>query len=183
MDKRMFKLRLIASYLMVASWTLSGPILKTYFNLLSSTFFGIIGIWALMIGLLQKPIRLKYSIEQLLVIVVLVDILYIIGAGILNYIGNIKMLLMYDMFLDGPYMAILTATDGKLEALYLGRLKPVYQNKIDAVIKNNIIYARLIGLIIGSLLPFVTNVYGVVWVRLLTMSIAVVFELKALRVF
>ena len=183
MNKKVFKLRLAASYLMIASWTLSGPILKTYFNLLSSSFFGIIGIWALVIGLLQKPIRLKYSIQQLLVIVVLVDILYIVGTGILNYIGNIKMLLIYDMFLDGPYMAVLMATGGKLEALYLGRFKPAYQNRIAASIKNKIIYARIIGLIIGSILPYVMNVYGVVWIRLLTMSVAVVFELKALRVF
>ena len=183
MSKKAFKLRLTAGYLMVASWTLSGPILKTYFNLLSPTFFGIIGIWALMIGLLQKPIRLKYSIQQLLVTVVLLDILYIIGTGILNYIGNIKLLIIYDMVLDGPYLAILMATDGKLEALYLGRFKPAYQNKIGASIKNRMTVARIIGLIIGSILAYVMNVHGVIWVRLLVMSVGVIFELKALRVF
>jgi len=182
MDKRLFKFRLLASYIMVLAWTMSGPVLKTYFNLLPSTFFGVVGIWALTISLLQRPLRSKFSVEQLLLMTIIVDVLFITGASIINYFKDIKLLLIYDMVLDGPYMAVLIATDGKLQSYYLGKFKPYYQDKIRASVMNKVTYAKLVGLAIGSLIPFITDVYGVVWCKTGLMAIAVWFELKALRI-
>ena len=183
MDKHLFKFRLLASYIMVVAWTMSGPILKTYFNLLPSTFFGVVGIWALVISLLQKPLRSRFSVEQLLVLTIIVDILFIGGVAIINYFRDVKMLLIYDMVLDGPYMAVLIATDGKLQSYYLGRFKPYYQDSLRSSIMNKVTYAKLIGLVIGSILPFIMDVYGVVWCKIILMVVAVGFELKALRIF
>jgi len=183
MDKHLFKFRLLASYIMVVAWTMSGPILKTYFNLLPSTFFGVVGIWALIVSLSQKPLRSKYSVEQLLMLTIIVDVLFIGGAAVINYFKDIKMLLIYDMVLDGPYMAVLIATDGKLQSYYLGRFKPSQQDSLRSSIMNKITYVKLIGLIIGSILPFTMDVYGVVWCKIILMTVAVGFELKALRIF
>jgi len=183
MDKHLFKFRLLASYIMVLAWTMSGPILKTYFNLLPSTFFGIVGIWALVISLTQKPLRSKYSVEQLLMMTIIVDVLFIGGAAVINYFKDIKMLLIYDMVLDGPYMAVLIATDGKLQSYYLGRFKLSNQDSLRSSIMNKRTYVKLIGLVLGSLLPFVMDVYGVVWCKIILMTIAVGFEVKALRIF
>jgi len=183
MDKHLFRFRLLASYIMVVAWTMSGPVLKTYFNLLPSTFFGVVGIWALIVSLLQKPLRSKFNVEQLLVLTIVIDVLFISGAAVINYFKDIKLLLVYDMVLDGPYMAVLIATDGKLQSYYLGRFKPYYQDSLRSSIMNKVTYAKLIGLVIGSLLPFIMDVYGVVWCKIVLMTIAVGFELKALRIF
>jgi len=43
-NKQMFRFRMLATYFMVVSWTLSGPVLKTYFNLLPTLFFSIVGV-------------------------------------------------------------------------------------------------------------------------------------------
>ena len=181
MDKHLFKFRMMAVYIMVLAWSLSGPILKTYFNLLPSAFFGIIGIWVMMVGLTQKWLRKNFSVEQLLLFVIITDIVFIVGTGILNYQKDIKDMLIFHMIIDGPYHALMIASAGKLESYYLSKFSSKVQDGIRATIMNNKTYAAIIGLIIGSLLPFVMNVYGIVWVDLVMMIIGVWLEMKALR--
>ena len=183
MDKHLFKFRLLTSYIMIVAWTISGPILKTYFNLLPSMFFGVVGIWVMLVTLMQKWLRRKFTVEQLLIMMMIADITFVVGASILASFKDIKMLLVYDMILDGPYTAVLLAVDGKLESYYLSKFKPEVQDKIRGSVVNKRTYAKLIGLTIGSLLPFVMDVYGVVWCRIILMTIAIGFELKALRIF
>jgi len=183
MDKHLFKFRLTTSYVMIVAWTISGPILKTYFDLLSSSFFGIVGVWTLLVTLLQKKLRKRFTVEQLLIMMMIVDITFVTGASIIASFKDIKMLLIYDMILDGPYTAVLLAVDGKMESYYLSKFKPEIQDKLRGSVVNKRTYVKLIGLTIGSLLPFIMDVYGVVWCRIILMTIAVGFELKALRIF
>ena len=182
MDKYFFKFRMMAVYIMVMAWSLSGPILKTYFNLLPSAFFGIVGIWVMIVGLTQKWLRNKFTVEQLLLFVIIVDIIFIVGTGILNYQKNIKDMLIFHMVIDGPYHALIIASTGKLESYYLSKFTSKVQDGIRATIANNKTYGAIIGLVVGSLLPFVTDVFGVVWVDLVLMIIGVWLEMKALRI-
>ena len=180
-NKKMFRFRMMATYFMVVSWTLSGPVLKTYFNLLPTLFFSVIGIWVMIIGLSQKWLRKNLTIEKLLLLVIILDTVFITGTMIFNIEKNIKYLLIFHMVMDGPYHALLTASVGKLESYYIGKFKPVYQETIRATITNRKIYSTLIGLSLGGILSTVLNVYNILWVMIVVMSIGVILEIKALR--
>jgi len=179
--KEMFKHRLLAGYVMVIAWTVSSPILKTYYNLLPSVFFGIVGIWVLITGLSQKLLRKNVSIRNLMLIVIVLDAVYMSGMSILNLTHSIKHMLIFDSVIDGPYMAVLVATSAKLETYYLGRFRAKTQDNLKSIIYNKRIWANIVGLSIGTLLSFVINVYLIVWVKMFLMAIGVWLEIKSIK--
>jgi len=180
--KEMFKYRLFAGYVMIIAWTISSPILKTYYNLLPSSFFGVAGIWILVTGLSQRWLRKNVSIRNLMIMVILLDIGYMIAMSLLNLTHNIKYMLVFDSVVDGPYMAILVATSAKMETYYLGRFKIETQDNIKSVIHNKRIWMNITGLSIGTLLSFVINVYSIMWVKMFLMGIGVWLEIKSIKV-
>ena len=179
--KEMFRYRLFAGYIMVIAWTVSSPILKTYYNLLPSAFFGIVGIWILITGLSQKWLRKNISIRNLILMLIVLDISYMVVMSLLNLTHNIKYMLVFDSVVDGPYMAILVATSAKLETYYLSKFKAQTQDTLKSTIYNNRIWMNIIGLTIGTLLSFVMSVFMIIWVKMLLMVIGIWLEIKSIK--
>ena len=182
MNKELFKFRLFAVYIIALSWSMTGPVLKTFFNLLPSQFFGIVGIISMIIALGQKPLRKYLNIKQLLWLLITFDTVYLIGTSWFNYEQDVKGLLIFHMCLDGFYGAVVTATSGKIESLYLGRFKPGIQDRLRGTIINIKMYYGILGLALGALLPYFLSVFGVIWVNIFLTAIAIVLEIKAAKV-
>ena len=167
---------------MIISWAISLPTLKTYYNLLPSVFFGVVGVWVLITGLSQKWLRKNISIRNLMLIVIVLDVVYISGMFILNLNHNIKYMLIFNSVVDGPYMAILVATSAKLETYYLSKFKAQTQDTLKSTIYNNRIWMNIIGLTIGTLLSFVTNLFLIMYIKLFLMIIGVWLEIKSIKI-
>ena len=182
MNKELFKFRLFAVYVIIIAWSMTGPVLKTFFNLLPSQFFGIVGIVAMIISLGQKPLRKYLNIKQLLWLLITFDTVYLIGTVWFNYNQNVKELLIFHMCLDGFYGAVVTATSGKTESLYLGRFKPEAQDRLRSTIVNVKMYYSILGLALGALLPYFLSVFGIIWVNIVLTVIGVILEIKAAKV-
>ena len=180
--KETFLYRLKAEYLMILAWTITSPVLKTYYGLLDSSFFGIVGIWATVIGLSQKYLRKWFSINQLLTMSIIFDLIYILILAYFNIHKDIKDMLIFELILDGPYMTVVFATINKLETYYLGRLKTFHQDRIRANIDNYRLWYSLLGLTIGTLLSMILDVYTLLWVKIILISIGIYLEYKSLRV-
>ncbi len=178
-----FVYRLKAEYLMILAWTITSPVLKTYYGLLDSSFFGIVSIWATVVGLSQKYLRKWFSINQLLTMSIIFDLIYILILTYFNIHKDIKDMLIFELVLDGPYMTVVFATISKLETYYLGRLKPFYQDRIRANIDNYRLWYSLTGLAIGTLLAMMINIYTLLWIKIMLIFIGIYLEYKSLRVF
>ena len=181
MTKKMFKTRLLAIYVMIVAWTISSPVLKTFYSLLPTWFFSIVGIWVLVAGLLQRPLRNKLSIPVLMKLVITLDIIYMIATIYFVLTHSVKGMLVFDEIIMGPYMASLLALDGKLESYYLGRFKPLFQDLIRSKITNNKQYSKIVGFILAAIASMWLNVYEILTLQVLIMFIGVILEIKSLR--
>ena len=181
MTKELFKSRLIATYLMAVAWTISGPVMKIYYGELPSWFFSVVGIWALVIGLSQKPLRKKFSVVKLLKMVIAADVIYILAMIVLISLQNIKGIIIFEEIIMGPYAALLIAADGKLDSFYVGKFKPYQQELIRSRITNNRKWMSILGFTISALLTLVTGVYGILIIQLLIMIPGVYLEIKAVK--
>ena len=179
--KYTYKLRLRAIMLMVVAWNITSPIFKTYFDLLPTTFFSIVGILVVLIGLFQKPLRKNLTVVQLMWLLISMDIFYIIGMSVLNYIGDIKYMLIFDMVIDGPYIALVMAANGQLESYYLSKFKPAIQDHFKATVMNLKQWSVLVGFSLAGVLSFILNVHEIVWLKLIIMSVAVYLEYRSIK--
>lgn len=181
MTKEIFKSRLIATYLMALAWTISGPIMKIYYGELPAWFFSVVGIWVLVIKLAQGPLRKKFSVVQLLKMVVVADIFYMVTMAILLSLHDIKNIIIFEEIIMGPYVALLIAADGKLDSYYVGKFKPYQQDLIRSKITNNRQWMSILGFTISAILTLVTDVYGILLIQLLIMVPGVYLEIKAIK--
>jgi len=179
--KDVFRYRVIAAYLMNFAWLVAEPVYKSYYGTLDSLAFAIIGIWVAIISLSQKWLRAKFSIIQLLKILVITDIAYMIVLPILAYSG-VKYLLLFELLADGPYLALVRANSAKMESIYLGKFKPVVIERLRSELTQRFLYVNLLGLTAGGIIGYITNnLFAIVIIKVMIMAIGVYFEIKSLK--
>jgi len=179
--KHLFLNRLMASYVMIVAWGMDGPIIKTYYNLLPAQFFGIVGIWALIVGLSQKWLRKNFSIQTLLKMTITTDVLFIVIISYFNAAHNIKGMLIFESIINGPYMAILYSTSEKLNTYYLSGLKHAMQDSIKATIYNRKLISSMFGLAVGTILSIFLSIFAIIWIKVILIIIGIKLELEALK--
>ena len=181
MTKVLYKNRLVAEYVMAFAWALTGPALKTFYGMFPEWFFSLAAIWILVVGLLQKPLRKRFSVVELLKIVIVADVVYMVVTVTLIALQNVKGLVIFDELAMGPYMALLMAAAGKLDSYYLGKFKSYQQEIIRSTVGNNKIKIRIAAFALSGLLIMFLNIYGLLLIQIAVMSIGVYYEVKALR--
>ena len=179
--KEQFRYRMYALYVAVLAWGVSGPVLKTYFNLLSSTAIAVLSLWVMFVGLSQKYLRAKYSITSLMKMLIAVDVAYSVAAVVFILMHNIKYMLIADLVISGFYTAVTTALSNKLQSYYIGRFRPMFQDKIRATITNNKQYSAIVALILAGVLGLVFGIYQIMWIKVGLLIIVVYLELKSLK--
>ena len=179
--KKQFTNRMIAVYIAIVAWGISGPVLKTYFNLLPPVAFSVLGLWVMVVSLSQKYLRRKFNIVALMKMLMFVDLIYLTVIGFLNYTHNIRDLIVFDFILDGFYGALIIATTDKIQSFYIGKFKPGAQDRIRATITNNKQYASIIALVLAGILGMLYDVYTIIWIKLITLFVVVYFEYKSIK--
>jgi len=179
--KRTFKLRFYAGLIMVFAWTISGPIFKTYYNLLDTVIFGVIGIWVAVVGLSQKWLRTQFMVVQLLKMLIVFDIFFVIVTSILAEI-DVRWLLLFELLADGPYFALLRAQSAKMESLYLSRFSPMRIEKIKNSLTQTQTWVNLFGLATGAVLGWFTqDIVFAVMARNVLMVVGIMIEVLAIK--
>ena len=179
--KKQFKYRMLSIYSSIIIWSITGPVLKTYFNLLPSVLFSILGLWIMVVSLSQKWLRENYSIISLMKGLIVIDILYAVIIGVLNYNGNIKSIIIVDFVMDGFYTAFLIATSDKLQSYYIGKFKPDTQDRIRATIMNRKQYSAIAGLVLAGIVSLLFNVYEIIWLKLMGLGVVMYFEINSIK--
>jgi len=180
-SKETFKLRILAGFVMSFAWTISSPIFKTYYGLLDAVIFGVVGVWVALIGLSQGWLRKKFTVKQMLMMLVAFDIFFVIATSILVNV-NIKWLLLFELLADGPYFALLNAQSAKMKSLYLGKFKPETIEKISNKLTQEMIWVNLFGLASGAVLGWLTqDIVVAVMTRNILIIVGIIFELKAIK--
>ncbi len=181
MTKVLYKNRLMAEYVMGFAWALSGPALKTFYGLFPEWFFSMTAVWILVVGLLQKPLRKKFSVVELIKMVIVGDLIYIAVTLALVLLQNIKGMVIFDEIAMGPYMALLVAAAGKLDSYYLGKFKSYQQEIIRSTVGNNRIKIRIAAFALSGILMMFISIYELLLLQITAMAVGVYYEVKALR--
>jgi len=180
-SKETFKFRVLAGFVMSFAWTVSNPIFKTYYGLLDAAIFGVVGVWVALVGLSQGWLRKKFTVKQMLTMLVVFDIFFVVATSLLVNM-NIKWLLLFELLADGPYFALLNAHSAKLKSLYLGKFKPETIEKISNKLTQKSIWVNLFGLASGAVLGWLTqDIMVAVLMRNILIIIGIIFELKAIK--
>ena len=180
-SRELFRKRIAISVIMIFAWSMSGPVIKEYYKLFSAEFFSLVGIWVLFIGLGQAYLRKKYSGQDLLKMTVILDIIYVLGITVSGSIGGIHHMLFFELVYDGPYDVVLFAAFGNLEKETFSGWKSKPNIRITAGIDNKKRVATIMGLTVGGLLSQVFDIYQIMAIKLIFISIGVVLTIKALR--
>jgi len=176
-----FKLRFYAGLVMIFAWTISGPIFKTYYNLLDAVIFGMIGVWVAIVGLSQKWLRMQFTVIQLLKMLIAFDIFFAIATTVLVEI-DVRWLLLFELLADGPYFALLRAQSAKMESLYLGRFSPMRIEKLKNSLTQTQTWVNLFGLATGAVLGcFTQNIIVAVMARNVLMFAGTMMNLLAIK--
>lgn len=164
--KEIYKARLMTMFIMIFAWSMSGPILKTYFGLLNPTVLALMSIWVMVIKFTQSALR-KLSALKLLKISVVMDIIYVLATALIMLSStDVKILLLFDLLYDGPYMVIINASSSNLENEFFEGYTAKRRTLIESAIDNVQLKYNIAGLIIGGMIGYIINdVYLIIMLR------------------
>lgn len=155
--KELFKARMQTMFIMVFAWSMSGPVLKTYYGLLNPTILALISIWVVIIKFAQKPLR-KHSALKLLKMSVVMDIIYVLATTLIVLSGaGITALLVFDLLYDGPYMVIVYAGSSNLKNEFFEGYTSKRRTRVESAVDNTRLKYNIAGLIIGGVIGFIVN--------------------------
>ena len=155
--KELFRARMQTMFIMVFAWSMSGPILKTYYGLLNPTILALMSIWVVIIKFAQKPLR-KHRALKLLKMSVVMDVIYVLATTAIMLSGaGVKTLLLFDLLYDGPYMVVIYAAESNLENEFFERYTADRRTMVESAVDNTRLKYNIAGLIIGGAIGFIVN--------------------------